>query len=389
MTSLPDRFVLHDSKISKSGHWVVLVCNSCLSGTCSIIPGGPGLFLWNLDAPTASVSKVTNHPWGHMTEGFDIFVNQNGDPGINLNGRRRDDPENQFPLNTFSYSYLPNSLGFDIHPSWNYNDGSDTTPICTATISWDWPYLRPWENEVVCFGTNTNADCGTPGHGLCRDKVKRFFHTYNPATCNQNTGFSSCFGIGALSSDGRYYAFTSNWGNTLGSITSGGHGANSCMGGFNFQVNHAYKKDDIFEPFNLNGGPHPNSRFNVYKVTVEGSSTAFPTGAWPKAWLPKQNEVQGYYANGDTILPLNVPNNPCNHAFQVTAGGGNPSGSQAPIWKNAYGYNGSCNSVTTGTKVTDGSITWTDIGEYVLGTMHLANLGQDNCRSDVFIGVLN
>jgi len=32
---------------------------------------------------------------------------------------------------------------------------------------------------------------------------------------------------------------------------------------------------------------------------------------------------------------------------------------------------------------------WTDKGEFVLGTMHLGNLGRDDCRSDVFIGVLN
>ena len=30
--------------------------------------------------------------------------------------------------------------------------------------------------------------------------------------------FSACYGIGALSQDEKYYAFTSNWGNTLGSI---------------------------------------------------------------------------------------------------------------------------------------------------------------------------
>jgi hypothetical protein len=29
------------------------------------------------------------------------------------------------------------------------------------------------------------------------------------------------------------------------------------------------------------------------------------------------------------------------------------------------------------------------MGEYVLGSMHLANMGKDDCRSDVFIGTLN
>jgi len=75
--------------------------------------------------------------------------------------------------------------------------------------------------------------------------------------------------------------------------------------------------------------------------------------------------------------------------FQVTAGGGSPSGPNPPIWKDVYGYNSSCSSLKKGATAQDGGITWTDRGEYELGSMHLANMGRDDCRSDVFIGALN
>lgn len=387
ISSVPDRFLLHNVKVNKSGQWVVIVLEECRFATCSIIPGSLGPYFWQLSTTEPKVNKVTTHPYGHWTEGYRLFANQQGDPGVNLNGRTFTEPDNQFPLSFYSAPPGPRTEGFDSHPSWNYNDGSDTTPICTETVGFDWPYVIPWENEVVCYGTNPDSNCSTPGHGLCRNVVKRFFHTYNPVTCDQNAGFFSCWGIGVLSQDGKYYAFTSNWGDTLGSAWQGGHGPGSCKGGFNFQKNHEYQVGDVFEP--LNGGHgRANSNFNVYKVTLAGLSAHYPPStSWPTGWRLKHKAWQGYYQNGDTILPHLL--NPCNHAFQVSAGGGTGNGSRMPDWQKAYGYDGSCSTVKAGMKVTDGGITWIDTGEYILGTMHLANLGRDDCRSDVFIGALN
>jgi hypothetical protein len=385
ITSLPDRFLLHNVKINKNGEWVVIVLEECRFNTCYIIPGSLGPYLWKLSTTETKVNKVTAHPYGHWTEGFQIFANMDGDPGVRISGRTFAAPENVLPLNNTVYPPLV-TQGMDAHPSWNYNDGSDTTPICTATAGFDWPYTIPWENEVVCYGTNPEPLCSTPGHGLCRNVVKRFFHTYNPATCDQNDGFWGCWGIGALTQDGKYYAFTSNWGDTLGSTSSGGHGPGSCRGGFNFQTNHQYQAGDVFEPSNGTNS-HANSAFNVFQVTVSGKSDRYPRGPWPTGWRLKQKPWQGYYENGETILPR--AHNPCNHAFQVTGGAGTPNGSHTPDWQKVYSYAGSCSSATTGSKVVDGGVTWTDIGEYVLGTMHLANFGRDDCRSDVFIGTLN
>lgn len=384
MTNLPDRFFLHNLRLSKNGEWLLLEQDSCAFQTCSVIPGGPGMYVWQLSTTNASVKKITSHPWGHWTAGFDFLVNQDGDTGVNLNGRAFSDPDNQFPLNYFSFR-RPENMASSAHPSWNYNDGSDTTPVCTATANFDWPYILPWENEVICYGTNPDPNCSSPGHGVCRSTVKRFFHTYNPTTCDQDLNFDGCWGIGTLSQDGKYYAFASNWGDTLGSRTKGGHGPGSCNGAFNFQPDHHYQSGDIFEPGHRTGNNHPNRSYNVYQVTVAGSSSSYPEGSWPQAWSRKW----GNYQNGATILPLNAPNNPCNHVFQVTAGGGSPSGSNPPIWKDVYGYKDSCSSVTTGATVQDGGITWADVGEYKLGSMRLANLGGDDCRSDVFIGALN
>ncbi|HLV85894.1 MAG TPA: hypothetical protein VKV39_02885 [Candidatus Sulfotelmatobacter sp.] len=386
--NLPDRFRLHNLKVSKNGKWVLLEQGTCAFQTCTPVPNhGPGMFVWELGMTSANVRKITVLPWGHWTTGFDLLVNQNGNRGENLTGRKLDGLDDPFLLNHFSFA-LPPSLSTEAHPSWNANDGSDTTPVCTATVGYDWPYTIPWENEVVCYGTNPNPDCSSVGHGACRTTVKRFFRTYNPATCDLFEDFNACMGIGALSADGKYYAFTSNWGDTLGSTSHGGDGPGSCRGGFNFQKNHAYKGDDVFEPAHDTGDGHPNSRFNVFKVTVAGSSSSPPPGAWPAVWWSRQSAASGFYSAGDIILPRTVSDNPCNHAFQVTAGG-KPNGTTRPVWKDVYGYKGSCSAITTGSKVQDGGIIWTDIGEYVLGSMHLANLGRDDCRSDVFIGALN
>jgi len=382
MTDLPDRYFLHNLKVSKNGQWLLLELDSCAFQTCSIIPGGPGMYVWQLSTTSAKVKKITEHPWGHWTTGYNLLVNQDGDTGVNLNARTFADPDNQFPLNYFLFR-LPDSMGMENHPSWNYNDGSDTTPVCTATSGFDWPYAIPWQNEVICYGTNPKPECSSPGHGACMTTVKRFFHTYNPSTCDQDNDFNGCYGVGALSQDGKYYAFSSNWADTLGSRSQGGHGPGSCNGGFNFQANHRYEVGDVFEPGHRTGNGHPNPKFSVYRVTAAGSSPSYPAGAWPQSW------TRGTFQIGATILPLNVPNNPCNHLFQVTAGAGSPTGHNPPVWKNEYRYSGSCSSVTTGETVTDGGISWTDMGEYVLGTMHLANLGRDDCRSDVFVGVLN
>ena len=386
MTALPDRFLLHNVKINKDGHWIVITLEECRFSSCAVVQGSLGPYFWQLSTTEAAVSKVTTHPNGHWTEGFRLFANQNGDPGVNLNGRTFDDPANPFSLNS-APTAPGHTEGMDAHPSWNYNDGSDATPVCTATAGFDWPYTIPWENEVICYGTNAEPNCASTGHALCRTVIKRFFHTYNPATCDQNDGFWGCWGIGALSQDGKYYAVTSNWGDTLGSNSRGGHGPGSCTGGFNFQKNHEYQVGDVFEPSN-GGHRRANASFNVFKVTVPGSSSSYPPGAsWPTGWRLKHNARQGYYGNGNTILPH--LRNPCDHAFQVTSGGGTANGSHTPDWQKVYGYAGSCGSLKAGATVQDGGITWTDMGEYVLGTMHLANLGRDDCRSDVFIGALN
>jgi hypothetical protein len=389
MANIPDRFQLHNLKVSKNGKWIMLEQEACAFQTCTPIPGGgPGIFVWELSTTSPNVRKIMVLPWGHWTTGSDLLVNQNGNRGENLTGRTFANLNDPFLLNYYSF-VLPTSVGMEAHPSWNSNDGSDKTPVCTATAGYDWPYTIPWENEVVCFGTNPDPDCSSVGHGACRTTVKRFFRTYNPGTCDLYIDFDGCMGIGALSLDGKYYAFTSNWGDTLGSTSKGGHGPGSCTGGFNFQRNHVYQVGDVFEPAHDIEDGHPNPRFNVFKVTVAGSSASSPPHAWPQTWTQKQGGWQGFYWDGGTILPATVPNNPCNHRFQVTTGGGKPTGSRPPIWKNVYGYDRSCSSVTTGAKVTDGGITWTDMGEYVLGSMHLANMGKDDCRSDVFIGTLN
>jgi hypothetical protein len=379
-----DRYFLRNSRVSKSGGWVVLERGSCALDSCSADPKKSGIYVWQLSTTGSYVGKVSEKDRNRWTAGYEFLVNQDSDEEVNLTARAYRSLSEPFPIN---HPAARKSFGIEAetHPSWNYNDGSDTTAVCTATATSHWPYIGPWQNEVVCLGTNPNPDCSVQGHAPCRTSIKRFFHTYNSGTCDEENNFNSCYAIGALSQDGEYYAFTSNWGDTLGSIRNGGHGPGGCNGAFDFQPNHPYKVGDVFEPAARAANNPPNPGFNVYQVTAAGNSSSYPSPSWPQPWSKKW----GNYEDGDVILPLKFPNNPCNHYFRVTAGGGSATALIPPVWKDLYGYMGSCDSVRTGENIVDGGITWTDMGEYVLGTMHLSNLGRDDCRSDVFMGVLN
>lgn len=91
----------------------------------------------------------------------------------------------------------------DDHPSWNNDNSSDNQPIFTATVTnpLGTPITTAWQNEIMAFSVSN------PG------TVWRFFSTYSTGT----SPFFTCQnGIGTVSQDGKWFIFTSDWGNTLG-----------------------------------------------------------------------------------------------------------------------------------------------------------------------------
>ncbi|MGC2118890.1 MAG: hypothetical protein WA644_07360, partial [Candidatus Acidiferrales bacterium] len=91
---------------------------------------------------------------------------------------------------------------------WNNDDTSDRQPFfsSTVTVPTGLPITSAWQDEILGFSM-TN-----PG------TVWRFMNTYTTGTSQ----FFSCqYAIGTVSQDGKWFIFTSDWGNTLGSDAAG------------------------------------------------------------------------------------------------------------------------------------------------------------------------
>ena len=207
--TIPDRFSIHNVKLSKDGNWLVIVNTTCFAGTCE------GPFFWQVGTTTVNACGK-NGCTGHWTEGHTTWINCNGKPvgtGVYETG--------QYQARNFSTPAAPRSLvsqfpvglqtPFDTHASWNNADSADTNPIFSST----WtpltsPWL-PWHNEILGI---------SPVDGT----VWRFAHTY--VTTNSQR-FSTKHAIGSISQDGRFFAFSSDWMGTLGSES----GSSSCTVG--------------------------------------------------------------------------------------------------------------------------------------------------------------
>jgi hypothetical protein len=94
---------------------------------------------------------------------------------------------------------------FDQHQSWNNVDALDSLPFLASTctpVSKDFP--APWYNEIIGVASD--------GSG----KVWRFAHSF---ISSKSSAFSTKYGVGSVSQDGRFFIFSSDWMGTLGSET--------------------------------------------------------------------------------------------------------------------------------------------------------------------------
>jgi hypothetical protein len=193
--SAPDRFLMHDARISKSGEFV------------DITGRGGGWFIWDVEG----LKVVPCNPGraqqcgGHHALGYSHFLNPSGQQPMDLLVR----PFNRVSEFSPLVEQLPTGgAWFDKHISWNNVDPQDTNPACLSTYRRDNPNTPgappqvsgPWENEIDCVETDSKAS-----------KVWRFAHTYSTA---QNGFWSSP--RGNVSQDGRFFMFTSDWEDELG-----------------------------------------------------------------------------------------------------------------------------------------------------------------------------
>jgi len=205
--NIPDRWTIHNVKLSKDGNWMVIVATKCLSSTCVVNP-----YFWQIGTTNVTSCADGGACSGHWTEGYSHWVNNNNSPMSNQVMR-------SFAHST-SVSFLTNSFPpgitnpFDQHQSWNNVDPADSVPFLSSTWSSTSPFPAPWYNEIIAIAAD--------GSG----KTWRFAHSF---ITTRSQRFSTQYAIGTVSQDGKFFVFSSDWMGKLGSES----GAATCTVGSN------------------------------------------------------------------------------------------------------------------------------------------------------------
>lgn len=202
-----DRYTVHSVRISEDGQTVIVTPTE---GTGT---GSAYRHFWNLAGLTVT-QGTSNASNGHFVAGYSGYVN-------NANYTATD-AWCKYGMAYRTFANLLNpiyvlptlsscgdvELQGDDHTSWNNDDTSDKQPFFTTTVTIPagTPITTAWQNEGLGFSMTS------PG------TVWRFLSTYNTGTSQ----FFTCEeGIGTVSQDGKWFAFTSDWGNTLGIDSAG------------------------------------------------------------------------------------------------------------------------------------------------------------------------
>lgn len=222
-TTSPDRYSVHNVKIDPSGTWMVVVEGSnCYSTTCNVVHA------WKIGTTTVNNCAYeaggadAGRCGGHWTENATGWVNgddftTNDSPSMQLRTWDNFSTTNAIDVTEMNTGNATLIGGFDIHPS-NKNDplGTHGYPILSSTYSPETPQGSinyPYSNEVIGWTQS-------PGGGL----VYRFGHTFNSSLMPPSCCFSTEYAIGAASSTGQFYIFTTDGEGTLG----GSNGSPTC-----------------------------------------------------------------------------------------------------------------------------------------------------------------
>jgi hypothetical protein len=205
--SLPDRYLIHDARLNKSGRFIEITrSGASLPGVARPQNPAPS-FIWNVDAMEVAPCGPKGCK-GHHALGYSHLLNPSEqEHPMDLWIRPLHHLDATSPL----IKQLPALQGwYDLHISWNNVNADDSNPACLSTYRRDNPntpgaplqVVGPWENEILCVETDRKDS-----------KVWRFAHTYSTA---QNGFWSSP--RGNVSQDGRFYMFTSDWEDQLGQV---------------------------------------------------------------------------------------------------------------------------------------------------------------------------
>lgn len=204
--NLPDRWTIHNVKLSKDGNWLIIVSQGCSISSCLTQP-----YFWQIGTTNVAACGQSGQCSGHWTEGYSHWVNNNDTPLGNQDIR----PFGVTAPTALTFSF-PSGLtpNLDQHPSWNNADSADSVPFATSMWSPTTPFPAPWYNEIIAVATD--------GSGT----TWRFAHSF---ITTQSQNFSTKFGIGSISQDGKFFILSSDWMGTLGSES----GSSTCTIGTN------------------------------------------------------------------------------------------------------------------------------------------------------------
>lgn len=251
VSSAVGSFTIHNDKISKDGSFVVTARENCLS-VCMF---NLQINYWFPEAVTPKVC-LYNDNGGHWTGGNNVWVNLGSSavPYLSWEGfpacspplpqppltnqnvctSAKPNPGNAqclvFPIpatcNASLTAPVPCIKNYDGHPNWNTNNPTfrstwgfqpDTTPISTTMYSSQWvypaPFFGPQINEVDIVNTCVFASPLAPGCNPLGNAMLREGHTYNTAL---NGHFDTQFEIGAGSSTGKFYFYSTDHGGQFG-----------------------------------------------------------------------------------------------------------------------------------------------------------------------------
>ena len=292
-----DLVALHNVKIDKSGTYLVIGPQKCAypSGPNCPLAGGDGEFFWNVEAGTEYWPNPTGSGFtpGHHSSGYGELISLSGYTSANPYYYSFGTPMGGGAISTYFYvnspACTPNACGtnspFDYHSSSVYQNSSNTHSTCEAALSNSygangWPFQYPFEGEVVCFPTNGSTSIFREGFS---------YNTYS------STNFNVFANIGSESSDGKFWALSTDWWCTLGTTTGG----STPYCGFNWQPSHTYNLGDWIAP-----GTNNASIGNVY--TALSCTGACTTGSTVPNWNANCPNVGDSCPTDGTIVWKNI-----------------------------------------------------------------------------------
>jgi hypothetical protein len=212
--NITDRFYLHNVRLSKNGHVIKVTQN-----TCTASPGGctvnTNTYIWDITGLT--VNRIINDGTlgcGHNTIGQVETMNLCG--GFQFRPFSSNDASG---TDVLSGNYPPNFTE-DGHAGFGNGNAADTLPVVWSLYNGQFTPVQAWDNEVI----GVRLD----GSGV----AYRFAHTYATGLA---VDFGAQFGIGAVSADGKYWIWSTDWDGMLGTTAP----SNSCTIGSNC-------RDDVF-----------------------------------------------------------------------------------------------------------------------------------------------